>query len=80
MLGKHILTLKLLQVCVPRPESGLPCQVVQTAHCSRSQKRQEGAVQDTPQVSRCALEQVAFLVYIRTLELSEGESEVRGAP
>lgn len=43
-------------------------------------------MQDTPQVSRCALEQVAFLgLYkdtggaIRALpELSEGESEVRG--
>lgn len=29
-------------------------------------------MQDTPQVSRCALEQVAFLVYIRTLEVLSG--------
>ena len=35
----------------------------------RSQKGQEGAVEDAPQVSRCALEQVTFLFYIRTLEV-----------
>ena len=69
------LTLKLLQAHFPRPESRLPCWVVEVAHCSEVPEGAGGAVQATPQILRCALQQVTFLVYIfyiRTLEVPAG--------
>ena len=61
----------------PSPKAWVRAALPDGVGCTllKLQKGQEGAVEDTPQVSRCALEQVTFLVYIfyiRTLEVPAG--------
>lgn len=58
----------------PSPKAWVRAALPDGVGCTllKLQKGQEGAVEDTPQVSRCALEQVTFLVYIRTLEVQSG--------
>ena len=83
-----ILTGKLLQVYFPRPESGLLCWVVQVAHCSEVP---EGAGRScggcSPGIQVCPGAGNFSVLYKDTggasralPELSEEESEVRGAP
>lgn len=76
VLGKHISALRLLQAHFLRPESGLPCLVVQVGHCSEvsgeGRRGLRGSPWSTSQVSRCPLGQVTFPVCTKALEVLAG--------
>lgn len=92
MLGKCISTLKLLEVHFPRPESGLPCLVVQVGHWLRGPRRGQEGAEEEPLVHSPGIQVSPGAGNFSSLhkgtggagralaELTEGEAEVREAP